>query len=505
MIPRIIYWLSDLLVLMVAFTFAYLATPYLSTRLGPDGPWRVDWIVRSLGLTSGGGELVPIQQLLWVLLVSSSAVISVLSLFTDCERPIQQSQRKLILVSFAAVIAGLGLVSLVLFALKSQEWSRMMVFSYGLLSVLGLVLYRLILRHYFKMRQAAGYYAKNVIVVGGADGIAAIVKHFKEKVSDREYHILGCLLAAGAGQPGAAPGPKDTIHPDSPGDPQPIACLGSAGDIGELLIHRPITEVIAVHPQIAGGWITEVIRQCDYFRTPLWIVPDALINTKCQDLRVLSGKLDLPALILRPSETNSDELFLKRVLDMSVSALLLVMLLPLFLAVGLAIKLTTPSLPIFYPWRVVGFKGKKFTGYKFTTMHADADMKRIQLLGDNEMSGPVFKIKADPRVTPLGRVLRKYSINELPQLWSVLMGDMSLVGPRPAFPHELARYELWHKRKLSVRPGITCLWQVRGRNKISNFDDWVRMDLEYISNWSLWLDIKILFRTAWVVVRGTGS
>jgi lipopolysaccharide/colanic/teichoic acid biosynthesis glycosyltransferase len=121
------------------------------------------------------------------------------------------------------------------------------------------------------------------------------------------------------------------------------------------------------------------------------------------------------------------------------------------------------------------------------------------------MTGPVFKIKDDPRVTPLGRILRKFSINELPQLWSVFKGDMSLVGPRPAFRHELERYKFWHKRKLSVRPGITCLWQIRGRNKISDFDDWVRMDLEYIDNWSLWLDFRILVRTIWVVIAGTGS
>jgi lipopolysaccharide/colanic/teichoic acid biosynthesis glycosyltransferase len=121
------------------------------------------------------------------------------------------------------------------------------------------------------------------------------------------------------------------------------------------------------------------------------------------------------------------------------------------------------------------------------------------------MSGPVFKVKADPRVTPLGRFLRKYSLNELPQLWSVLRGDMSLVGPRPAFRHELDRYALWHKRKLCVKPGLTCLWQAGGRNSVSNFDDWVRMDLDYIDRWSLWLDCKILARTVWAVVSGTGS
>jgi len=176
-----------------------------------------------------------------------------------------------------------------------------------------------------------------------------------------------------------------------------------------------------------------------------------------------------------------------------------------FVVIALVIKVTAPHLPIIYRWRVVGYKGTPFTGYKFTTMVLDADDRRTELLPRNEMQGPVFKIKNDPRVTSVGRFLRKYSLNELPQLWSVVKGDMSLVGPRPAFPHELERYELWHKRKLCVRPGITCLWQVRGRNRVSDFDEWVRMDLEYIDNWSLLLDLRILVRTVWAVVAGTGS
>jgi lipopolysaccharide/colanic/teichoic acid biosynthesis glycosyltransferase len=137
-------------------------------------------------------------------------------------------------------------------------------------------------------------------------------------------------------------------------------------------------------------------------------------------------------------------------------------------------------------------------------MGVDADARKASLAALNEMSGPVFKIKDDPRITPLGRILRKHSLDELPQLWSVFKGDMSLVGPRPPGPHEFERFEVWHRRKLSVRPGITCLWQVMGRNQIANFDDWVSLDLQYIDNWSLWLDLKIIAKTATVVIKGTG-
>ena len=191
-------------------------------------------------------------------------------------------------------------------------------------------------------------------------------------------------------------------------------------------------------------------------------------------------------------------------MDVCLSGALLVFLAPVFLAIAGAIKLMTPGLAVLYPWRVVGFRGRRFTGYKFTTMRADAEAKLSELASLNEMTGPVFKIARDPRVTFLGRFLRKYSLNELPQLWSVLKGDMSLVGPRPAGPHELLRYELWHKRKLGAQPGITCLWQVNGRNRISSFDEWVRLDLEYIEKGSFWVDCKILAKTAWVVLRGTG-
>ena len=137
-------------------------------------------------------------------------------------------------------------------------------------------------------------------------------------------------------------------------------------------------------------------------------------------------------------------------------------------------------------------------------MIVNADEIKGQLMQHNEMSGPVFKIKDDPRITRIGKILRKYSLDELPQLWSVLKGDMSLVGPRPVGPHELVLYQSWQRRKLSIKPGITCLWQASGRNSISDFNEWCMLDLQYIDNWSLRLDFKILFETVRAVLRGTG-
>jgi lipopolysaccharide/colanic/teichoic acid biosynthesis glycosyltransferase len=193
----------------------------------------------------------------------------------------------------------------------------------------------------------------------------------------------------------------------------------------------------------------------------------------------------------------------KRGFDIMVAGFGLVVLSPTFLLLGILTRLISPG-PVFFAWDVIGRGGRPFRGYKFRTMVVNADELKPQLVHKNEMTGPVFKMRADPRITPLGRYLRKYSLDELPQLWSVVKGDMSLVGPRPAGRQEWEQYEPWQRRKLSVTPGITCLWQVSGRNRVSDFDEWVRMDLDYIDHWSLWLDLRILLRTLVVVVRGTG-
>lgn len=184
--------------------------------------------------------------------------------------------------------------------------------------------------------------------------------------------------------------------------------------------------------------------------------------------------------------------------------MLLVLLLPLLLVLAVLVKLTSPG-PALYRWKVVGRYGSPFVSYKFRSMVGDADERKPQLLGQNEMSGPVFKLTHDPRVTPLGRWMRRYSLDELPQLYSVLRGDMSLVGPRPPLVTEYERFTDFQKQKLAVKPGMTCLWQVSGRNRVRDFDDWVRLDVEYIRNWSLWLDLKILARTAIEVFRGSGK
>jgi lipopolysaccharide/colanic/teichoic acid biosynthesis glycosyltransferase len=188
---------------------------------------------------------------------------------------------------------------------------------------------------------------------------------------------------------------------------------------------------------------------------------------------------------------------------MVVSALLLFLLAPLFAVLAILVKLTSPG-TVFYRWQVVGQRGRQFTGYKFRSMYSNADALKEQLESLNEMSGPVFKLTNDPRVTRAGTWMRRYSLDELPQLYSVLKGDMSLVGPRPPLVSEYVRFTEFQKQKLTIKPGITCLWQVSGRNDVKDFDEWVKLDLDYIRRWTPMLDIKILVKTVGEVFVGSG-
>jgi len=178
---------------------------------------------------------------------------------------------------------------------------------------------------------------------------------------------------------------------------------------------------------------------------------------------------------------------------------------PVLVLAAVLIKLSSPG-PVFFRQQRAGLNGRPFTMLKFRSMVSDAEQRKHELELLNEMSGPVFKVSHDPRITRVGRLLRKYSIDEFPQLLNVVRGDMSLVGPRPLPLDEVARFDdLAHRRRLSVKPGITCLWQISGRNNITDFQEWVRLDLQYIDNWSLWLDLRILLQTVPVVMLGTGA
>ncbi len=188
---------------------------------------------------------------------------------------------------------------------------------------------------------------------------------------------------------------------------------------------------------------------------------------------------------------------IKRLIDIACSFLGVILLSPLFIIIAIIIKITSKG-PVFFSQKRVGKNGKEFDMYKFRSMVVNAEELKEKLAAQNEMSGPMFKMKDDPRVTKVGKFIRKTSIDELPQLWNVLKGDMSLVGPRPSLPKEVAQFEGWMYKRLEVKPGLTCYWQVSGRNNI-DFEDWMKLDVKYVEERNLWIDIKLIFKTVFVL------
>ena len=280
-----------------------------------------------------------------------------------------------------------------------------------------------------------------------------------------------------------------------------IKVVGVLADIPRILREKVIDEVIFVVPRMWLERIQESIAACELQGVKTSVAADLF------DLKIARARqTDLNGFPLMSFETTFGrewQLSIKRALDLTVSTLGVIAFSPFLLLIAGLIKLTSAG-SVFFRQKRTGVNGRIFTLYKFRTMFVDAEEKLAEVKYLNEMDGPAFKIKNDPRITSLGRILRKMSIDELPQLFNVFMGHMSLVGPRPPIPDEVQEYEHWQTRRLSMRPGLTCLWQANGRNKIG-FDKWMELDLQYIDNWSLWLDFKILIKTIPVVLFGIGA
>ena len=278
--------------------------------------------------------------------------------------------------------------------------------------------------------------------------------------------------------------------------------LGEASQIEEVLRAIPVEEVyVAGAARKNDDEVQHIIRVCERFGIPFALPACSFRLERAQPAdrkAVPDGYLHY-----HHTEAKPQQMALKRLFDIVASGLALWLLLPLMLVVIALIKLTSRG-PIFFRQQRVGLSGRVFNMLKFRSMVVNAEELKAELAGLNEQSGPVFKMRNDPRVSTLGRFLRKYSIDELPQLVNVLRGDMSLVGPRPPVVAEVAKYEAWQRRRLSVRPGLTCIWQVSGRSQIS-FEEWMYLDMQYIDHWSLSQDFNLIWRTLPVVLTGRGA
>jgi exopolysaccharide biosynthesis polyprenyl glycosylphosphotransferase len=272
-------------------------------------------------------------------------------------------------------------------------------------------------------------------------------------------------------------------------------------DFPSLVRDEVIDELIVACPRSMLSSIEPLVRVCATAGLPVLLLAD-IFGDFLPAPRV--GEFDsVPALSFAPVHHNALSLAIKRGVDVVIGSLALVAFAPVIGVAAALIRFTSPG-PAFYRQVRCGLNGRPFMMLKLRTMVDNADEQKEDLLHLNEMDGPVVKMLADPRVTPIGRNFRRWSVDELPQLWNVVRGDMSLVGPRPAVPSEVDRYSVAERRRLSMRPGITCIWQVKGRNTIA-FDEWVKLDVEYIDTWSLPLDLRLLGKTIPAVLSGTGA
>lgn len=382
-------------------------------------------------------------------------------------------------------IGTLGLIlGSLIFLLKAKEVSRVLFFLFCIESFISVSIARIALKIFIEHKIKQKHFLKRVLIVG-TNPKAITLRRIIESHPQEGLSVIGHITGPDE------PSKKENEH----------WILGNLADLKNLLEKDVVDEVFFAIPMEKLMICDTEIAWCEEIGLTVHLKLDF---EKSRLARSYSTELGgEPLLTLSPTPRDAMDLLVKRALDLSTSSISLILLSPLFLCVGLAIRLTSPG-PLFFKQERIGLNGRKFWLYKFRSMVQDAEAKKEDLRHLNEISGPVFKIKNDPRVTTVGKYLRKLSIDELPQLWNVFRGDMSLVGPRPPLPDEVDKYQRWQRRRLSMKPGITCIWQIKGRNNIG-FDDWMRYDLQYIDTWSLTLDLKILLKTIPAVFSSRGA
>jgi exopolysaccharide biosynthesis polyprenyl glycosylphosphotransferase len=394
--------------------------------------------------------------------------------------PIERTRDSLKRLALPLLVGALA-VGAAMFFIKSEFLSRRVIGAFLAANILLILLTRLALLMCAPRFYHATGALRRVLVIGG-DATALAFGASVERAG-WGLQLAGYLL------------PSD-IAPAIP----PDRVLGPIEDLPILLDETAIDDVVLASPGMDPGALQRVIRQCEEVGVCIHIPShffDAALSRP--HIEVFGG---VPMLTFSAAPYNPVALALKRAIDLLGSILLGALLSPLFLGIALAIRLTSRGPVIFRQLRC-GLYGREFVLYKFRTMAPDAESRRHELEAANEMRGPAFKMKDDPRITPLGRFLRRHSLDELPQLWNVFTGDMSLIGPRPPLPAEVRKYQRWQRRRLSMRPGLACIWQVTDRNR-ATFESWMEKDLYYIDHWSLWLDAQIAVKTLPVVIRGTG-
>jgi len=387
-------------------------------------------------------------------------------------------------ITKSLVAVALVQVAAIFFLRLAEDVSRLFFGTFFVLAFALIVGNRAILRQIARSARRSGHNTRVFAVVGSGDlahDVVATVADHPEWGLQFAGHVL---LDEG----GRASAPSELV-------------LGSVSQLGQILDDNVIDEVIFAVPRERLSSVEGAFRLCQEQGAGARVCLDLF---DVGGAHVALGELDgLPMLSFNRAPTDEVALLFKRAFDVVSSAIALALFSPVLVAAAVAVKLESPG-PVFFRQTRVGKNGRPFTMLKFRSMHIDAEARLDSLRALNEVSGPVFKMKNDPRVTRVGSFLRRTSLDELPQFLNVLAGEMSIVGPRPPVPAEVRQYQRWQRRRLSVKPGITCTWQVSGRSDIS-FDQWMELDLAYIDTWSLWQDVRICLRTVPAVLLSRGA
>jgi exopolysaccharide biosynthesis polyprenyl glycosylphosphotransferase len=436
-----------------------------------------EWLAK---LSGGTPEIPPFwphpdksEYYAWLLLVILPVSPLLLELQGFYSRPLIALRRRTMWQLFkASTLVSIVIISCHYFT--KEDSARFVVVLLGPISFCLVLLKEELVRRWMETKLGQAQFKKRLVLVGTTEDAARLRTHLA-RMSAQGIEILAQLNL------------NDT----------PIE------ELVDLLHKHSANGVILSATHTYFGQIEKAIQVCELEGVEAWLLAD-FFKTKLSQTSV-DDFYGRPMLVFRSTPEDSWQAVAKQVFDFAAALALLVVFSPLFLCVMLMIRITSPG-PVLFRQQRSGLNGQPFTMLKFRSMVTDAEQLKQELAALNEMDGPVFKLTSDPRITSVGRFLRRYSIDEFPQLINVLRGEMSLVGPRPLPVDEVQRFnDLAHRRRLSVKPGLTCLWQVSGRNNVKDFKDWVRLDLEYIDNWSLWLDFKILLRTIPVVILGTGA
>ena len=395
---------------------------------------------------------------------------------------------------FLRIVRAVALSTLALLAMffilgLSDGISRSLIVAFAALSCLTVFLARRLMIAVIRRLRRKGLDAHNIVVIG----TPTEARPFIEKLNEHEdwgFRIMGVILPDAEEDLGPIP---ESIR---------VPNLGYLADLNQILEEHPVHQVFLTGRAWEKENLYTIADSCEELGV------EFSMDANFLGLRVAKAELNdiegWSVLSFTSTPSSAEALLLKRLMDVAFAGIGLLLLSPFLALTALLIKLEDPKGGIFFGQERSGLYGQSFKMWKFRSMVSNAEELREQLEASNEMDGPVFKIKNDPRITRIGRFIRKTSIDELPQLWNVLSGDMSLVGPRPPIPAEVEKYKRWQMRRLSMRPGITCIWQVSGRNNI-DFDTWMKLDLQYIDNWTLFLDIKLLLKTLPVVLLRRGA